>query len=213
MQITGKQIAMARILLDLSQQDLADALGVARKTILRIENEQSPGSTKTLEVIQRFFENHDVVFTGERGVNQVKNDIKTYTDQEGFDAFYQDFYSVLEQDKRVVCLSNSEERDFEKYFGDGLESHIQKIVRLGVRYRILIKDNDETFMTPEYAEYRWMPEDYYASVPFFVFGDKLAIFLFEDNLKIIVIHSPPVADAYRMQFKSFWESAKIPPTA
>ena len=210
MPITAKQIAMARILLDLSQKDLADKLGMARKTVMRLENNQSPGSTKTMDKIQTYFENNSIIFKGLYGVDKATNQIIRLKGQEGFKQFYEDFYTVLTNDKRNVCVSNSPEHEFKKYFGDNLKAHIQKVLNLGIRYKILIRQNDTHFITPEYAEYRWMPEEYYASVPFFVYGHKLAIFLFQKELNIIVIDYPEIAGAYRVQFEGFWKNAIKP---
>ena len=47
------------------------------------------------------------------------------------------------------------------------------------------------------------------NVPFYVFGDKLAIIIFEEqrDSRIVVISSALVAKAYREQFDVLWASA------
>ena len=50
-----------------------------------------------------------------------------------------------------------------------------------------------------------------SGVPFIVYGDKLAVVLFEPEPTIIVNSFPLVAEAYRLQFESLWDVALLPP--
>ena len=68
------------------------------------------------------------------------------------------------------------------------------------------------FTAPEakYIEYRWNPNQDQGNVPFYVYGDKLAILTFEEEPapQIVVIHSALVAKAYREQFAVLWQNSK-----
>ena len=61
---------------------------------------------------------------------------------------------------------------------------------------------------PEYAEYRWTPKDRFSEIPFYVYGKKLAIILFEpENVSVFIIDNPKIADAYKKQFNVIWDQA------
>lgn len=203
---------MARILLDLSQDDLAQKIGVARKTIMRIENGQSPGSAKIIDKIKDYLENNKICFLKDDGVTRNTEKVWALKGKSGFDSFYEDLYKTVSGDRRSVCICNSDERSHEKWFGKNIKTHTQRIIELGARYKILICEDDTHFFTPEYAEYRWMPKNNFTGVPFIVYGDKLAIVTFkeQENQTTIVLDYPEIADAYRTQFELFWKSAKIP---
>ena len=53
-----------------------------------------------------------------------------------------------------------------------------------------------------------MPTAFFSSVPFYVYGQKLAILLFDAEPTVIVLDYPSVAEAYRAQFQAFWEISK-----
>ena len=65
--------------------------------------------------------------------------------------------------------------------------HLKKMEELKakkVTYKILICEGDYFFPAENFAEYRWLPKIQFSTVPFYVYGSKLAIMLFEDELKI-----------------------------
>jgi hypothetical protein len=82
------------------------------------------------------------------------------------------------------------------------------------KMRILIKEKPHTYSVEEtsegsYREYRVQPSHVMGNVPFYVYGDKLAIIIFEEHKgpQIVVISSALVAKAYREQFDILWQSA------
>lgn len=77
-------------------------------------------------------------------------------------------------------------------------------------FRILVKEGDTYFPARAYADYRWISPEYFHTVPFYVYGNKLAIIHFQKGPTIHVVENKDIADAQRIQFNVFWESAKIP---
>ncbi len=77
-----------------------------------------------------------------------------------------------------------------------------------VYVKCILTDNPES-RPAHYCQYRWISKNYVNSVPFYVYDDKYAIFVFDTNPspKITVIQSRVVADAFRRQFYSMWDKA------
>jgi predicted transcriptional regulator len=66
--LNGPQIRAARAWLDLSQEELAEITGVAKRTIARIEKSLTVPHDRTLREIQQALESRGVVFIFESGV-------------------------------------------------------------------------------------------------------------------------------------------------
>ena len=216
MKITGKQIAMARILLDLSQKDLADCVGIARKTIMRIENEQSPGSSKTLETIQLFFENQGLEFFDGNGVRENTNPIQTLSGEDGIKAFFDMLYDETKKGCEEICLFNGDPERLMYWLGDDYYvNHKKRMSAIGhsYDYKIIIKDGDYQFIADSFAEYRWFPVELFNNKTLHSFNSKLAFFDFDNgDVQIILIDHLVFAESFRILFNIAWERvASIPP--
>jgi DNA-binding XRE family transcriptional regulator len=64
------QIRAARAWIGLSQEELADEAGVARRTVIRLENSEEPRSDRIMEKLQIALEKHGIEFLyeGSKGV-------------------------------------------------------------------------------------------------------------------------------------------------
>ena len=77
-------------------------------------------------------------------------------------------------------------------------------------FKVLVKEGDYNF-DAIYAEYRWVPKEYFSSIPFYVYGTKLAFLFFDEETTIHVIDHAKIAEAQLIQFNIFWDQAIIPP--
>ena len=85
--------------------------------------------------------------------------------------------------------------------------------RKDIFVRAILEEGDEHFLCTDYADYRWNPKEAPPPVPYYTFGDSVALFAFEadPSPKVILITSTVVAQAYCKQFDRSWELAKTPP--
>jgi len=214
MAITTAQIRGARGILGWSQQDLAQRTGISATSIGSIENNQTTPRESTIQTIRKTLENAGIEFIGLDGVRLRSGDVRVFSGKQGYMDFFTDVYETLNKTPAMVRVSNVDERSFVKWHGEFGEEHLKKMESLKtkkVQYRILICEGDNFFPASDFAEYRWMPKTQFSSVPFYVFGEKLAIMLLEEEPKIILINYPSVAQAYVKQFDAAWENAAIPP--
>lgn len=208
MSITTAQIRGARGILNWSQSDLAERTGISSTSIGSIENGQSTPRASTLQTIRKTFEDAGIEFIGLEGVRLRSGDIRTYKGQAGLIDFYEDIYRTVRNFKGDILVSNVDERLFFKYLGDFAYTHMDRMRSLAnVKYKILVREDDDFTPGGDYAEYRGVPVELFASVPFYVYADKLAIIVFESELTVIVMDYPAIASAYRTQFADMWERA------
>lgn len=211
MSITTAQIRGARGILNWSQQDLAHRTGISATSIGSIENGQTTPRASTLETIRNTFERNGIEFLGLDGVRTRSASVRTYSGKTGFLEFYDDVYHTLVSTPGQVCVSNVDEKEFEMWAGDIFTQHSKRMGSLSnVRYKIMIKEGDLNYLASSYAEYKWIRKELFASVPFYVYGDKLAIVLFSPEPSVILIENKAVSDAYRIQFEVLWETADRP---
>ncbi len=196
-----------------SQQDLAQRTGISATSIGSIENGQTTPRASTLETIRNTLERNGIEFLGMDGVRMRTGDVQVFSGQQGYIDFYTDVYETLSKNPGLVRVSNVDERKFVQWHGALGSEHLKKMEELknkNVKYKILICEGDDFFPASDYAEYRWIPKSQFSTVPFYVYGNKLAILLLEDDPKIIVIKFSSVAEAYTKQFDAAWETSHTP---
>lgn len=213
--ISSHQIKAARALIDWSQQDLADAVDVSLPTLRNIEKGGDAKSV-TLKKIQMTLEVNGIEFGIHDGVKRRSTVLRTLEGQEGYWEFYDDVYQTIKKSGGDILVSNVDEREFDKWLGNRWEIQKNRMMDLSqtqdFRIRILVKEGDRHFTVPEYAEYKWTPQDRFSEIPFYVYGNKLAIILFEpENVSISIIDNPKIAAAYAKQFSVMWEQSIVIP--
>ena len=211
MSITTAQIRGARGILNWSQSDLAERTGISATSIGSIENGQSTPRSNTLGTIRKAFEDSGIEFIGREGVRLRTGDVRVYAGRDGFTLFFDLVYETVKIHGGEIQVSNVEERKFLKWAGDNAQLHMERMSKLdNVFFKVLLQEGDFDFAASKYAEYRWIPSALFTSVPFYTFGDSLAIILLDPEPTIVVLNYPAVAEAYRIQFRNMWENALMP---
>lgn len=211
--ITTAQIRGARGILNWSQADLSERTDISATSIGSIENGLTQPRESTLTVIQKAFEDAGVEFLPNDGLRKKSGLINFFRGKKGFAEFYDDIYrtALSLPGEKTFLVNNVDETVFLKWGEDIFEPHSERMRKLdSVRYQILVQDGDTNFVASDYAEYRWLPKEFFSSVPFYVYGNKLAIILFEVEPTVLVFEYPLVSEAYRKQFEAIWEISRVP---
>ena len=210
--LTASQCRAARALLNWSQPDLAKHAGVHVQTISAFEKDHGSPSKNTLQKITNALEYEGIEFQGTNGVRLNQSDTQTLRGEDGFRTFSYDVYQTLQHDDREVLQAYVDDKKYARWLKTEATPHIDRMETFKKKnYRILQQEDDIYFPAINYAEYRWIPKKQFLPVPFMVYGDKMAIMLFEPEPVIIVNNYPKIAQAYRLQFETLWERAIIPP--
>ncbi len=208
MAITTAQIRGARGILNWSQSDLSERTGISATSIGAIENGSTTPRASTITTIQKAFEDGGIEFIGLEGMRLKSGDVRVFKGQQGLIDFYDDIYDTIKDFSGDILVSNVDERLFVKALGDYAAIHIERIKELkDLRYKILIREGDDYTPASGYAEYKRIPKELFASVPFYVYKNKLAIMLFDGEVTVIVLEYSAIAHAYRVQFADMWERA------
>lgn len=212
--ISATQIKMARIITDWSQDDLAKLVSVSMPTIRNIESGKS-AKVATLSMIKSTFEAHGVEFTEADGVRRKTQSLRILEGEEGFWEFYNDVYETLSEGANEILVNNVDEKEFDKWFGDAVAKGMEHKKRMNalrqqkdISLKILICEGDYYFTVPEYADYRWTPKERFTGVPSYIYGNKKAEILFEENnVTIFILDNPKIARAHKTVFNVMWDQA------
>lgn len=191
---------------------LAEKCGLHVQTISYFEQDKKIPSKRTLEIIVSAFEMEDIIFLEGEGIQKSRNRVVTYKNKEGFIKFRQDVLKTAQEKCRDICVSNVDEKYFD-YWGrdtinDFYRSEMAKIKNL--KFRILIKEGDMNLVARKYAEYRWASKEDFGEIPFYIYGNKTAIFSFQENeMHIFVIEHPLIAKFYKQQFEEKWAKSRL----
>lgn len=212
MTISTAQMRAARGLLNWSQQDLSERTDISATSIGSIENGISSPRDSTLAAIRKAFEDSGIEFMPNDGVRKKSTEVTILRGAEGFKKFSYDIHMSVQNDGREILQAYVDDRKFAELLGAEAVPHVVRMEEQKDKsFKILQREGDSYFPARNYADYRWIPAKQFIAVPFVVYGDNLAVILFEPEPTIIVNNFPLVAEAYRMQFLSLWENAIIPP--
>ncbi len=206
--IEPRQIRAARALLNWSQDDLANASGIARSSIKNIENDITTARKDTINDIQVAFENCGVEFTPGSGV-RMKNDIVTV--HEGADAFkhlLDTLYTSakVSPDNEILILGLDEELT-EKFDNvELIKDYLQKIETAGIKEKIITYEGSKHFIN-NWTSYRSIPKEHFANIPLHISGGKISFLFGNINRKVIVIDNEQLAIMLRKLFYFIWEKA------
>jgi hypothetical protein len=183
---------------------------MSRRSAISKKESSTPSKT-TLAKIAIVFESANIQFTEGNGVRTKSSSITYYYGRTGYRDFYEDIYNTLRLGGGDIYVSNVDEILFTDWLGmEGTQKHKQRMMELWSKkpftFQILIEEGDRRFAISEVAEYKWTQKSRFADIPFYIYGSKLAIILFEpDDVNVHVIHSMKIVEAYRKQFKVIWD--------
>jgi transcriptional regulator with XRE-family HTH domain len=210
--ISPKEIRAARVYLDWSQDDLAERSGLAVSTIRNIEAGTNVPSGKSAQALERSFAEY-IDFLPHGGFQPRQETVKIYKGRTGFIDFLWNVHDTVKAVGGEICVSNVDEKDFFFWLGKEPAQEYKDAMALlekNFYFKVIIKEGDDYFAAGKYAEYRWIAAEEFSNVPFYVYGDKLAIILFEKEVSVYVLDNKNIADAYRVQFNTLWNRSKKP---
>jgi len=211
MRLSARQISAAIALAGTTQDELSSLAGIARPTLNRILNEDVVAKDDTMHKIRQALESRGVEFIGNIGVQWAQHHVRTLAGIEGLKLFFDDVHDDIKREGGDVIICGFSERYFEDKLGDFIDFQRSRMLSLdNFKMRCLVKDNDEALGASDYCEYRWQDDEQFSNVPFYIYGNKLAIIATSapENPLILIIRNSSIAAAYRKQFEAMWQLSK-----
>jgi DNA-binding XRE family transcriptional regulator len=215
--ISGRQIRAARALLDMNQEQLAQLTGLTPQGIRKIEDEAVQPRQGTVADILTVFDEKGLEFTDNSGVRLKPQGIEVLIGPAGLRQFFDNVYEYAQKNGGTIVQLGIDENLFWAMGVEFSELHRKRMAALvkernDVKVLAILCEGDTNFIASEYNEYRWISRDIFAPVPFYIFGDTLAIMDFHTvpGPTIIVHKFKAITEAYRKQFDAFWKLSQEP---
>lgn len=132
--------------------------------------------------------------------------VELYKGEEGLKTLIND---VLRVKKDIVVLG-VDELKFKEKFPIVVEQYFKKEEETGIKERLLASEDTEFIFDKKTTNYRFIPEKFFNPTSTMVYGDKVAILIWEPFI-IIMIENKGLADSYRKYFELLWKIAKKKP--
>ncbi len=207
-----EQIKAARGLLDWSQEDLSHHSGISKTAINNLERRVVTPRQQTADALQSAFEVAGVEFIDGPGV-RLRGDnlkVKTFEGKESIFRLWGDILETLSAGEERLISGVSENKFISKVEEEQFNEAMQRFIKRKIKGRILSLHGDTNFSDPS-SEYRWVSKEQFSQVPFFVYGNKYALLLWEPVQRVLLIENKAIAESYRQKFNLLWTEAKIPP--
>ena len=211
----GRQIRAGRGLLRWSGAVLAEKAGLTRDTINKIEDEAVQPREGTLKDIIRAFDENGVEFIENSGVRLKPQGVEVLVGPEGLRRFFDNVYDYAKQYGGTIVQMGVDENLFWAMGVDFSVFHRKRMTELvnerkDIKVQAILCEGDTNFIASDYNEYRWISKEIFTPVPFYIYGECLAIMDFQTiPSPTIVLHKfPTITNAYRKQFDAFWKASK-----
>jgi transcriptional regulator with XRE-family HTH domain len=214
-----RQIRAARALLGWEATDLARRTELSRVTISNIEAARTQPQEASMERIAKALGDAGVQFLDHDGVRIKPHGVEVLTGQQGLHQFFEGVYAHMRDHGGSIVQFGVDEQKFRQHLGDEFsDSYMQRMAELthkrkDIKVRAIICERDTNFHAAAYNEYKWIAKSIFQAVPFYIYGETLAVMDFQTvpAPTIVLLNFPAITNAYRNQFEAFWRMAKTPP--
>ncbi|MDE2020224.1 MAG: helix-turn-helix transcriptional regulator [Patescibacteria group bacterium] len=217
MSSVGRQIRAARGLLKWSGAVLAEKVHLTRDAISKIEDEAVEPRSGTLADIIRVFDENGIEFTDNFGVRCKPQGVEVLIGEQGLQRFFDNVYEYAKKHGGTIMQLGIEEDLFWAMGVEFSEAHRKRMAELvkerkDIKVLAILCEGDTNFIASDYNQYRWISKDLFSPVPFYIYGEYLAIMNFQTQPgPTIVLHKmPAIANSYRKQFEAFWKMSREP---
>ncbi len=203
---TPEDIRAARAWLGWTQSDLGDRVGLSSIAIANIEKKKFNPTAANLQKIQEVFFESDIEFINGGGFKKRSDLVRIYEGDEGLKAFFDDVYSSVSKKGGEILVSGVDEKMFWGRYEHISKMHSSRMAKLNnFTCKCLVRESDSNESGVSYAEYRSIPDAMFSNVPFYIYSNKLAVILWKEMPKFIILDDPDLTDAYRKQFEFVWK--------
>lgn len=217
--ITIEQIRMALGALDWTLDDWSKKTGLSSVGLSHIRSGASRPQKKNLDTIIRVFEENGIEFIHE-GVRRKPQIFDILTGRDGLQKFFNIIHDYASKNGGEIIMFGIDESTFintiTPEFSNDYLNRMTEISKRRDDFKVysIICEGDTNFCASTYNEYRWISQDVFQAVPFYIYGETLAIMDFDTTPgpTIISIKSKAITNAYKKQFWTFWDMARTPPT-
>jgi len=134
--------------------------------------------------------------------------VEVFKGKSALRTFFREHIKEVKERKESPLIYGVEERKFHHADRIAIEKYLNGLRRLGVKEKVLVKEEEKYFVEGKQTIYRKLPEKFFSSMPVSVCGSKLFIHIWGEPIYLIIIESEKLAESYKKQFNALWKMAK-----
>lgn len=209
--VTLEQIRMALGALDWTLEDWAKKTKLSTVGLSNIRNGVSQPQKRTMGTIIRVFEENGIEFIND-GIRRKQQVFDILKGRDGLQQFFDSVHDYASKHGGTIMMFGIDETTFiDKITPEFSQDYLKRMADVSKKRRDLevlaiVCEGDTNLCAEEYNEYRWISKDIFQAVPFYIYGETLAIMDLETtpDPTIVLLKSQAITNAYRKQFKAFW---------
>lgn len=218
MKLTGPQIDAAMTLAGMTRDSLSKGAGISKKTLQDTVN-GIVYRDATVNKIREVLELHGIEFLPNEGLRRKPVAMDILTGREGLQKFFDTVHEYASANGGTIVMFGIDETTFiETITPEFSQNYLKRMTEVSkkrgdLKVLSIVCEGDTNFCASDYNEYRWISKSIFQAVPFYIFGETLAIMDFDTapGPTIMLIKSKPITNGYRKQFQAFWDMASPPP--
>lgn len=201
-------------------KDLAPRAGLSVTAVQNIETGAVP-KLATVERIIGAFSGAGIEFIDNQGVRFKPQGVDMLVGRAGLQQFFDGVCEHARKHGGEIVQFGVDEKQFLDHLGAEFSADYVKRMeeisrqRKDLKVKAIICEGETEYLAPDYNEYRWISKEVFQAVPFYIYGKTLAIMDFQTvpAPTIVLLKFDAITNAYRKQFKAFWQMArKMPKT-
>ena len=137
------------------------------------------------------------------GFSKEKQETSFFKGRDGIKAVFEDM--IREKKEILVLGAGSIAKEIVKYYFPRYESR-RADAKISIKY--IYDEKDRRPRSYPLAEIKYLPSEFMSNVAFNVYGNKLAIILWEQKPLVVLINNQKFADGFKRYFNCMWQLAK-----
>ncbi len=130
--------------------------------------------------------------------------VEVYEGKEGLKTILEDILRT-----KKITLTYGSEGNFSKILTFYFTHYLKRLEKNKIKMKVIFNlDGSEKFMGWKFVDARYIPDTYKTPTETTVYGNKVAIFLFTQQPRVILVTSDTISESYRKQFELLWKIAK-----
>lgn len=129
--------------------------------------------------------------------------MEVYKGKNGLNTIYRDIVNIGGE----LLSFGIDEEVFMEYDLVHFNRYVKEVDRGKLKERLLTYEGAKKFGSAK-SKYRTIPKEFFSPTPVSVYGDKVAIVVWEPSLHIILVENKNLADSFRKHFELLWTIAK-----
>ncbi|PIN79974.1 hypothetical protein COV11_04860 [Candidatus Woesearchaeota archaeon CG10_big_fil_rev_8_21_14_0_10_30_7] len=130
--------------------------------------------------------------------------VEVYEGKEGFKTILEDIIRT-----KQITFTYGSQGNFSKILDFYFTHYLKRLEKNKIKMKVIFNSiGSEKFIGWKFVDARYIPNAYKTPTETTVYGNKVAIFLFTEQPRVILVTSKTVSESYKKQFELLWKIAK-----